>query len=182
MTTATTTDAEDRQAHRVDLHVGLKLRQRRRGLNMSQHELARALGLTFQQVQKYERGANRISASKLYEAAGALDCQVSDFFAGLPDPRGEEPDAQAAPDPFLVMSAITHGAAVAIHFAQMTALDRSLLAGLARRFVDGNGDLPTAALSAGMSSAEMAEEACAPVARSEIQNQTQLRRHYARAL
>jgi transcriptional regulator with XRE-family HTH domain len=59
---------------------------RRKMLGVSQERLAEALGLTFQQVQKYERGANRISASKLYEIARFLSCPISYFFEGLVDP------------------------------------------------------------------------------------------------
>jgi transcriptional regulator with XRE-family HTH domain len=70
----------------VDLHVGLRVRLRRRALKMSQEKLAESLGLTFQQVQKYERGSNRISASKLYEIARALRAPVAWFFEGLADP------------------------------------------------------------------------------------------------
>jgi DNA-binding XRE family transcriptional regulator len=136
---------DDRQPHRVDLHVGLKIRQHRRGQGMSQEQLAQALGLTFQQVQKYERGANRVSASKLYEAAGALNCQIADFFAGLPEPAGDAVVADGAADPFLVMSGLTYGATLAVNFGLMTPLDRSILARLAQRFAEGNGDLPTSA-------------------------------------
>ena len=67
----------------VDEHVGARIRMRRKLLGMSQERLADALGLTFQQVQKYERGANRVSASKLYETASALSAPVSYFFEGL---------------------------------------------------------------------------------------------------
>ena len=59
---------------------------RRRLAGVSQEKLAEALGLTFQQVQKYERGANRVSASKLYEIAAALQTPVGFFFEGLADP------------------------------------------------------------------------------------------------
>lgn len=59
---------------------------RRKVLGVSQEKLAEELGLTFQQVQKYERGANRVSASKLYEIARALSAPVSYFFDGLSDP------------------------------------------------------------------------------------------------
>jgi transcriptional regulator with XRE-family HTH domain len=64
------------------------VRMRRKMLGISQERLADALGLTFQQVQKYERGANRISASKLYEIARFLSAPVSYFFEGLSDPTG----------------------------------------------------------------------------------------------
>ena len=70
----------------VDLHVGGRVRMRRKMLGVSQERLAEALGLTFQQVQKYERGANRISASKLYEIARFLSAPIAYFFEGLGDP------------------------------------------------------------------------------------------------
>jgi len=67
---------------------------RRKLLGVSQEQLAGALGLTFQQVQKYERGANRVSASKLYEIARTLQVPVSFFFDGLADPlAGLEDDS-----------------------------------------------------------------------------------------
>ena len=81
---------ETRLPNPVDLHVGARIRLRRRMQGVSQEKLADALGLTFQQVQKYERGANRVSASKLYEIAAALHAPVSYFFDGLADPAGEE--------------------------------------------------------------------------------------------
>ncbi len=67
----------------IDQHVGLRIRLRRKELGVSQEKLADAIGLTFQQVQKYERAANRVSASKLYEVALALDTSVAFFFEGL---------------------------------------------------------------------------------------------------
>lgn len=72
----------------VDVHVGIRIRLRRTLLGLSQSELGKALGLTFQQVQKYERGANRVAASTLYRVAGALDVPVSFFFDDLPDDLG----------------------------------------------------------------------------------------------
>ncbi|HEY5411324.1 MAG TPA: helix-turn-helix transcriptional regulator [Caulobacteraceae bacterium] len=67
----------------VDVHVGARVRLRRKQVGKSQEELAAALGLTFQQVQKYERGSNRISASKLYAIAKALTIDVAWFFEDL---------------------------------------------------------------------------------------------------
>lgn len=75
--------AVDHSPNPVDLHVGARVRMRRKLLGVSQEKLAGALGLTFQQVQKYERGANRISASKLFEIARFLDVPPSYFFDGL---------------------------------------------------------------------------------------------------
>ncbi len=69
----------------IDVHVGQRVRLRRKQLGLSQERLAEALGLTFQQVQKYERGANRVSASKLYEIARELQVPVGFFYQGLDD-------------------------------------------------------------------------------------------------
>lgn len=81
----------------VDVHVGQRLRQRRTLLGMSQEKLASAFGVSFQQVQKYERGANRISASRLHLLTRILDVPVTYFFEGLPSsvqnrPLEVEPD------------------------------------------------------------------------------------------
>ena len=79
----------------VDQHVGWRIRQRRRSLGMSQMALADRLDLTFQQVQKYERGFNRISASKLYEIARIFSVPLTDFFEGLPSTTGERVEKYA---------------------------------------------------------------------------------------
>jgi transcriptional regulator with XRE-family HTH domain len=69
-----------RKPNDVDAHVGSRLRQRRMLLGISQEQLAEMLGLTFQQVQKYERGTNRVSASRLFQLARALDTPITWFF------------------------------------------------------------------------------------------------------
>lgn len=69
----------------IDVHVGQRLRVRRSLLGMSQEKLAESIGLTFQQVQKYERGTNRVSASRLYDISNVLDVPVSYFFEQLGD-------------------------------------------------------------------------------------------------
>lgn len=66
--------------HPVDVHVGRRLRSRRTMLGMSQENLGDAVGVTFQQIQKYERGLNRIGSSRLYEFSQALNVPVSFFF------------------------------------------------------------------------------------------------------
>lgn len=76
--------SEGRQSDLIDRHVGARIRMRRRAAKISQEEMASALGLTFQQVQKYERGANRISASKLFKASEILKVSPGFFFEGLP--------------------------------------------------------------------------------------------------
>ena len=72
------------RSHPVDVHVGARMRQRRTLLGMSQEKLGTAVGLTFQQIQKYERGSNRIGSSRLYEFAKVLDVPVSYFFDEMP--------------------------------------------------------------------------------------------------
>ena len=66
----------------VDIHVGQRVRARRKMLSMSQTELGKQLGVTFQQVQKYERGTNRIGSSRLFRMSNALDVPVAFFFEG----------------------------------------------------------------------------------------------------
>src|ERR1019366_10677585 len=74
----------------VDMHVGARVRLRRTLLGMSQEKLGTAVGLTFQQIQKYERGANRIGASRLFDMARALDVPVQFFFDEMPpEPAAE---------------------------------------------------------------------------------------------
>ncbi len=89
---AALTSARRDGPHPVDRHVGLRIRMRRKEIGVSQERLAEALGITFQQVQKYERGANRVSASKLWEIAAALRTNVGYFYEGL----GERETAQPA--------------------------------------------------------------------------------------
>lgn len=80
----------------IDVHVGARVRLRRTLLGMSQERLGDALGLTFQQVQKYERGANRVGASRLFELAKALNVPVSYFFDDLPDEEEAAPASAGA--------------------------------------------------------------------------------------
>lgn len=79
------TTVKDNGPNPIDLHVGARVRLRRKMLGVSQEGLADSIDLTFQQVQKYERGANRISASKLYEIAQVLKVRVQYFFDGYQD-------------------------------------------------------------------------------------------------
>ena len=69
--------------HHVDIHVGKSVRTRRRQMDMTQKDLADLLGISFQQVQKYERGTNRIGASRLWQISKILDIHVRYFFEGL---------------------------------------------------------------------------------------------------
>jgi transcriptional regulator with XRE-family HTH domain len=87
-----------RRANPIDIHVGSRVRFRRMLLGMSQEKLGERLGLTFQQVQKYEKGINRIGASRLFDLAQVLGVSVQFFYddAPLPEPRAIETEAPAA--------------------------------------------------------------------------------------
>ena len=80
----------------VDVHVGSRVRLRRTLRGMSQEKLGNAIGLTFQQVQKYERGANRISASRLFELSRVLEVPVAFFFEEIPVAGAERHRAVSA--------------------------------------------------------------------------------------
>jgi transcriptional regulator with XRE-family HTH domain len=93
----------------IDKHVGSRLRMRRMMINMSQEKLGEKLGITFQQVQKYEKGANRIGASRLQQISGVLSVPVSFFFEGAPVADGgatgfSEPASPAYVSDFLATS------------------------------------------------------------------------------
>ena len=73
--------------HPVNVHVGKRIRHRRWLVGMTQQQLAESVGIKFQQIQKYETGANRVSASRLWDIADALNVEISFFFEGIDDDR-----------------------------------------------------------------------------------------------
>jgi len=83
--------------HHVDVHVGKRVRHRRWLIGMTQQQLAEQVGIKFQQIQKYETGANRISASRLWDIAEALDVPVSFFFEGLEESQKESDGKKSVP-------------------------------------------------------------------------------------
>ncbi|MEM7076295.1 MAG: helix-turn-helix transcriptional regulator [Pseudomonadota bacterium] len=83
--------------HPVDVHVGKRIRHRRWLVGMTQQQLAENVGIKFQQIQKYETGANRVSASRLWDIADALDVDVSFFFEGLDQESEEKSDTDMVP-------------------------------------------------------------------------------------
>jgi len=91
----------ERGPNPVDLHVGARVRMRRKFLGMSQEGLAETIALTFQQVQKYERGSNRISASKLWEIAKALKAPVAYFFEGYGENEAVEGFSESESEQFV---------------------------------------------------------------------------------
>jgi len=119
----------------IDRHVGSRVRMRRMMLGMSQEKLGDALGLTFQQVQKYEKGSNRIGASRLQQISLVLQVPVSFFFEGAPSLPGEagEPAGLAeprAPDFATGMLSTSEGLALARAFMRISNVR------LRRRLVD----------------------------------------------
>jgi transcriptional regulator with XRE-family HTH domain len=85
--------------HPVDIHVGRRLRMKRTILGMSQEAVGKQIGVTFQQIQKYERGINRMGASRLFDFSKALGVQVAYFFEGYGDYAAEDAQALALGEP-----------------------------------------------------------------------------------
>lgn len=84
--------------HSVDIHVGKRIRHRRWLIGMTQQQLADEVGIKFQQIQKYETGVNRVSASRLWDIARAIDVPVSYFFEGLHDESTSQPEGDLLAD------------------------------------------------------------------------------------
>ena len=119
----------------IDKHVGSRVRMRRMMLGMSQEKLGDALGLTFQQVQKYEKGTNRIGASRLQQISQILQVPVAFFFEGAPVISGEFAPAtgmQEAPSPAYVSDFLATSDGLSLTKAFMRIKD----AKLRRRIVD----------------------------------------------
>jgi transcriptional regulator with XRE-family HTH domain len=105
---------ERKAINAVDVYVGSRIRMRRIMLNMSQTALGDALGLTFQQVQKYEKGMNRVSSSRLQALADILSVSVSFFFDGAPGDRDSVKDVLKTPAPEYVMEFLTSKDGIAL--------------------------------------------------------------------
>ena len=116
----------------TDKHVGSRMRMRRMMLSMSQEKLGDALGLTFQQVQKYEKGTNRISASRLQQLSHVLQVPVSFFFEGAPAGVQEYAGMSEAPSPAYIQDFLGTSDGVAL----IRAFTRIHDAKLRRRIVD----------------------------------------------
>jgi transcriptional regulator with XRE-family HTH domain len=110
-----------KQASEIDAHVGHRIRLRRMLLGMSQEKLGTALGLTFQQVQKYERGVNRIGAGRLFEIARILGVKIEYFYEGVEDSTGPgfSEGATAAP----LMEFVSSGEGMQLSLAFMRIRD-----------------------------------------------------------
>jgi len=116
----------------IDKHVGSRVRMRRMMLGMSQEKLGERLSLTFQQVQKYEKGTNRIGASRLQQISNILQVPVSFFFEGAPNSGAEQSGFAEAPSPAYISDFLATSDGLALTRSFMRIKDSKLR----RRIVD----------------------------------------------
>jgi transcriptional regulator with XRE-family HTH domain len=109
----------------IDVEIGCRIRSRRLALGRNQSDLARALGVSFQQVQKYENGANRVSGSMMHRTARYLGCEVGELFPPLSA-------KEAASDPATVLGATRNGHELARLYVAMTDTCRASILDVAR--------------------------------------------------
>jgi len=113
-----------KQANPIDAHVGHRVRLRRMLIGMSQERLGELLGLTFQQVQKYEKGVNRIGAGRLFEIAGIMGVPVSFFYEDLNGANSDAvPGFADAKEPSPVMEFMSSGEGIQLSMAFMRVKD-----------------------------------------------------------
>lgn len=129
------------EAHPVDRHVGQQIRIWRIQSNVSLNDLAKGIGVSFQQVQKYENGRNRVSASMLYQVAACLKTPVERFFEGLPAPAaGAAPLTVAEIDERIAYISTTEGRQLIESVLRLTPRVRSKIALLVSSIADENGE------------------------------------------
>ena len=116
----------------VDKHVGNRVRMRRLMLRMSQEKLGGELGLTFQQVQKYEKGANRIGASRLQHISEILQVPVAFFFEGAPAPDRQSSEPNGTPPPTYVSDFLASSDGLSLTKAFMRIKDSALRRSIVR--------------------------------------------------
>lgn len=129
-----------RDPNYIDVHVGSRIRMRRQLINMSQERLGELLGITFQQVQKYEKGANRISASRMFFTAKTLGVPVQFFFEGLPGGEGDAVLREGiATDEYTSALMTTEGVQLAKAFRDAdSTTKRKLIVGMAKLIAESN--------------------------------------------
>jgi transcriptional regulator with XRE-family HTH domain len=115
-----------RIANPVDKHVGSRVRMRRKMLGMTQEKLGNGLGITFQQVQKYENGANRIGAGRLQHISNLLQVPVPFFFEGAPHLAGQPNESGEAPSPAYVFEFLATTDGLSLTKAFMLIKERSM--------------------------------------------------------
>jgi transcriptional regulator with XRE-family HTH domain len=129
-----------RDPNYIDVHVGSRIRMRRQLINMSQERLGELLGITFQQVQKYEKGANRISASRMFFTAKTMGVPVQFFFEGLPGGEGDAVLREGiATDEYTSALMTTEGVQLAKAFRDAnTTAKRKLIVGMAKLIAESD--------------------------------------------
>jgi len=110
----------------IDKHVGARVRMRRMMISLSQEKLGDKLGITFQQIQKYEKGTNRIGASRLQHISIVLGVPVSFFFEGAPAPAGPMVPASGSPSPNYVTDFLATSDGLALTKAFMNVKDQKV--------------------------------------------------------
>ena len=105
--------------HPVDVHVGGRVRMRRMMIGMSQDKLGDALGLTFQQIQKYEKGANRIGASRIFELASILEVPIQYFYDDFTSKTGRYGFAEGEADSFMQLLRTPEGVQLCRYFSEI---------------------------------------------------------------
>ena len=106
--------AKKKSPNAIDTYVGSRIRMQRLLIGMTQQKLGDAIGLTFQQVQKYEKGANRVGASRLQQISSALGVAPAFFFEGVPAAAGGQPAYEANPMPHYVSDFLSTADGVAL--------------------------------------------------------------------
>ena len=129
----------------VDAHIGARLRLRRQAVGISQEQLGAALGLTFQQIQKYEKGLNRIGAGRLFRISEILDVDISYFYEGIAlrrsDGAGDGPAADEDAEAMRCFLASPEGYTLSRAFARIDDADtRSRLLDLVRTIAEAEGN------------------------------------------
>ena len=128
-----------RDPNYIDRHVGNRVRMRRLLIGMSQEKLGEMLGITFQQVQKYEKGSNRVSASRLYYLAQILGVPVQFFFEELPEASGQQPGmSEVGMTDLLSSSEVSQLARAFSEISDPVA--RRAIMGMVKQFADSKSD------------------------------------------
>lgn len=127
----------------IDQYVGARVKMRRKMMRLSQEKLGIALGVTFQQVQKYEKGMNRIGSSRLQEIAKILQVPVTFFFEGSPQPTEQDTGFNEAPSPTYIAEFISSTDGIHLIEAFIRISDaklRRIIVELAQRLADNETD------------------------------------------
>lgn len=130
---------DERSTTDIDKRLGQRLRNRRLEIGMSQERLAELLGVTFQQVQKYEKGVNRMAASRLFHASAAVDMPIAQFFHGLQPGQREPSPGESAGTTLDQFASLSGSIALARCFIEASAKTRAAISALAHELNKQDG-------------------------------------------